>query len=380
MYKVDLPVDNSTDVAVERRRVAEAARQARIFNTRSRIIGLDLKALDLQVAEKNERKEMESQREKAFDMLMVTQGKALMAQQIEEEEMRTQLNRDLVQYRALQQRPEDSRDADLKFDHQGTVWSTVRISETDLGPASMQVFQGEGIKENEKRRAQMEKTERELRAQKEDNEKKRMESKHRELLQGKERRHEDLRAIHLDALEEECKKAACIALNNYNLAQAAEQAERQKMEHVRQEGEGFAEIWHTVASDMLTECPKASESLVGGAGGPRVLTDRWRGMTAEQLRDIEKERDEQRAQRERQRVIEKQQEAASGAQLLELARQAEEEERRHLDLQRERRVQMDKYNEQLAEEQRAHQEYLKKQVYTNKPTAHYFTQFNSSSR
>lgn len=66
MYKVDLPVDNSVDVAVERRRAAEAARQARIFNTRHRVMGLDLKALEQQVAENKEREEMAGQRERAF--------------------------------------------------------------------------------------------------------------------------------------------------------------------------------------------------------------------------------------------------------------------------------------------------------------------------
>lgn len=66
MYKVDLPVDNSADVAVESRRAAEAARQARIFNARNRVMGLDLQALERQVAERLEREEMEGQREKAF--------------------------------------------------------------------------------------------------------------------------------------------------------------------------------------------------------------------------------------------------------------------------------------------------------------------------
>lgn len=66
MYKVDLPVDNSADVAVERRRAAEAARQARIFNTRHRVMGLDLKALEQQVVENKEREEMAGQRERAF--------------------------------------------------------------------------------------------------------------------------------------------------------------------------------------------------------------------------------------------------------------------------------------------------------------------------
>lgn len=66
MYKVDLPVDQSTEKAVERRRAAEAARKSQIFNTRLRVMGLDLDALNQQVQEKKHQQNMERQRDKAF--------------------------------------------------------------------------------------------------------------------------------------------------------------------------------------------------------------------------------------------------------------------------------------------------------------------------
>lgn len=66
MYKVDLPVDNSAALAVERRRAAEAARQSRIFNPRNRVMGLDLHALNRQVAERREREEIEEESQKAY--------------------------------------------------------------------------------------------------------------------------------------------------------------------------------------------------------------------------------------------------------------------------------------------------------------------------
>lgn len=65
MYKVDLPVDESVQQAVERRRAAEAERKSRIFNTRNRVIGVDLRALHKQQEEKRERLEMEKQRDMA---------------------------------------------------------------------------------------------------------------------------------------------------------------------------------------------------------------------------------------------------------------------------------------------------------------------------
>ncbi|XP_071759386.2 RIB43A-like with coiled-coils protein 1 [Centroberyx gerrardi] len=374
MYKVDLPVDRSTDVAVERRRTAEAARRARIFNTRSRVMGLDLSALDQQVLEKTHQQNMERQQDKAFDKLRRSQDEALLQQERDEREKRAALHTDLTQYWAVHQRVEDSSDADLKCDLKGA--SRLTIPEAELGPASMQIFQGEGVGEEQKRRAQMEKTERDLRAQKEANEKRCMEDKHKEVFTGKELVHQDLRAVQLDALEDECKKAARIALSNYNHALAAERAEKLREQHMREEGESLAEMWHMVTSDMLTECPEAAARDLS----VRVLTDRWRGMSPEQLSAIRRERDEQRLERQKQREAEKILDAAWDFQCMKLSREVEEEEKRAAELQRERRIQLDQYNKQLASEQQAYQEYLNKQLYTNKPTVDYFGQFNTSSR
>jgi len=65
MYKVDLPLDQ-TIKAVERRRSAETARKARVFNTRLRVMGLDLDTLNHQVQVKKHQQDMEKQRDKAF--------------------------------------------------------------------------------------------------------------------------------------------------------------------------------------------------------------------------------------------------------------------------------------------------------------------------
>lgn len=71
MYKVDLPVDQSIKKAVDRRGSAEAARKARIFNTRLRVMGLDVDALNKQTEEKKHQQHMEMQRDKAFGKVML---------------------------------------------------------------------------------------------------------------------------------------------------------------------------------------------------------------------------------------------------------------------------------------------------------------------
>uniref|UniRef100_A0A672IHJ9 RIB43A-like with coiled-coils protein 1 n=1 Tax=Salarias fasciatus TaxID=181472 RepID=A0A672IHJ9_SALFA len=348
--KLDLP-DESADKAIQRRRAAEAARKARVFNTRLRVIGLDVDVLNQQVQQKKHQQSVEKQRDKAYDDLRICQDEALLQQDIEDKEKRASLQAGLAQYWATHQRLEDSRDADLKCGLKGA--SNLTLPESHLGPASMQIFQGEGIGEEQTRREQMKKTERDLRAQMDDNERKHMGDKHREMLMSREMANQDLRWLEQAALEEECKKAARMALDNYNQAlQAAKLKDHQR----REEQDNLAEMWHILTSDMMTE----SADLAMGGGTPQVLPDRWKGMSAEQLRSVYREREEQRREREVPPCF-----------------------HTHFsdnELQRERRVQMDQYNMQLAREQQAQQEYLNNKLYTNKPTKDYFQQFNRSSR
>ncbi|XP_038578509.1 RIB43A-like with coiled-coils protein 1 [Micropterus salmoides] len=378
MYKVDLPVDQSIEMAVERRRSAETTRRARIFNTQLRVMGLDLDALNQQVQEKKHQQNIEMQRDKAFDKLRKYHDEALLQQDIDGRQKRAALHTDLTQYWATDQCVEDSRDADLKCGLKGAC--RITIPEGELGPASMQIFQGEGIGEEQKRREQMKKTERDLQAQKEDNERRHVRDKHREMLVSKDLVHQDLRGVQLHALEEECKKATRIGLDNYNQALASERAEKLKEQQRREERENLAEMQHILTSDMMTERAKAAVRDVGGGRPPHILIDKWKGMSPEQLSAIHKEREEQRLERQRQRDAEKIQNAAWELQLLKLSREAEEEERKAAELRREKRLQTDRYNMQLAREQQAYEEYLNKKLYTNKPTKDYFYQFNTSSR
>jgi len=70
--------------------------------------------------------------------------------------------------------------------------------------------------------------------------------------------------------------------------QADEQTETLRERRRQEEGQSLAEIGHMVTCDMLTECPEAAER-----GPGRVLTDRWRGMTSQQLSTIHREREAQ---------------------------------------------------------------------------------------
>ncbi|CAJ1085234.1 RIB43A-like with coiled-coils protein 1 [Xyrichtys novacula] len=378
MYKVDLSVDQSINKAVERRRSAETARKARIFDTRLRVMGLDVDALNQQVHLKKQQQNMEMQRGKAFDKLRVWHDKALLQQEADEKKKRAAVHTDLTQYWSTHQRVEDSSDTDLKTGLRGAL--RITIPESELGPASMQIFNGEDVELEQRKKEQIRKTEEELRAQKEDNERRRREDKHREMLVNKMLVYEDLMGVQQRTQEEECKKAARIALDNYNHALAADQAQNLKEQHRQEERENLSEMWHTLTSDMMTECAEAVERQLGDGRPPKVQVEKWKGMRPEQLNEILREREKQRVEKQRQYEAEKVKKAAWEFQLLKQAREAEEEEKRGAELRREKRIQTDLYNMHLAREQQARQEYLDKKLYTNKPTKDYFYQFNTSSR
>uniref|UniRef100_A0A3P8UIU2 RIB43A-like with coiled-coils protein 1 n=1 Tax=Cynoglossus semilaevis TaxID=244447 RepID=A0A3P8UIU2_CYNSE len=346
MYKVDLPLNQSIEKAVERRRFAETVRKARIFNTRLRVMGVDVDALHQQVQEKKHQKDMEQRRDQYFDKLGEYHENLQLQQDTDERQKQEALHRDLVQYWATQQRMEDSRDADLKCGLKGA--SRITVQESELGPASMQVFQGEGVKEGQKKREEIKRTQTDLQAQKEENARRRMGNKHRENVRTREVMHEDLRNVQQAALVEECRRATRVALDNYNRALAAEQVENTREQQRREERENFAEIRHTLTSDMMTERAGAAETGLEGGIIPRVLTDRWKGLTPEQLSAIRREREAQCLERQRQRDAETIQDAAWDFQLMKLSTAAEDEETKTAELRRQRRIQMDQYNMQLA--------------------------------
>ncbi|KAH1187999.1 hypothetical protein KIL84_012387 [Mauremys mutica] len=187
----------------------------------------------------------------------------------------------------------------------------------------------------------------------------------------------DLRAQQLAQLEEECRRAKDLATADYNRAQAAEAAEQHRLARQRDQDDNQAEIHNHLTGQLLTEDPAVAESPLGPH---RILTDRWKGMSPKQVEAVWKAQEEQRQENQRLREAERQREAEWEAQRQLAARAAmalEEEERRaRLQL----RKGLDAYNQQLAQEQRAQQQYLQREVYTNPPSAQYHLQFNTSSR
>jgi len=71
MYKLDLPIDMKEAAAIERRRNQEEQRKARIFNSKTRQIGVDEQALKQQIKDRHQQEERERRRHEAFGLFMI---------------------------------------------------------------------------------------------------------------------------------------------------------------------------------------------------------------------------------------------------------------------------------------------------------------------
>lgn len=78
-------------------------------------------------------------------------------------------------------------------------------------------------------------------------------------------------------------------------SQAREREEKERLHKQQQLDDNMTEIANHVFGDVLTENPAVAQSAFGPH---RVITDRWKGMSPQQLEDIRKQQDLQRIEKE----------------------------------------------------------------------------------
>ncbi|XP_077327736.1 RIB43A-like with coiled-coils protein 2 isoform X1 [Lithobates pipiens] len=379
MYKLDLPADPKGAAAIERRRNMEQQRQSRIFNAKVRTIGVDVPMLERQMEERKAMERLERARDQAFDADRQRCDKIAMMLEQRESQIARDLDKAVLKFREQHQQPGTRREYDLYDPDALKKERPARVGDHDprCGPASLQKLAGEDLSEKERRKLQTELSRKWLSEQKEERKRSEVQKKYADELYDKKRVELDERALHLTKMEEECLKAVNMAVTNINQALAMESSERRKLEKQQEEENNFAEIYNHLTGDMLTENPAMATSCYGPH---RVVPDRWKGMSPEQLKSILEIQEQQQQEKQRLKEEKKQEEVEWDRQRMLAARAAMTLEQQEEELNREIRKRVDQYNQQLSREQRAHLEYLEKVVYTNNPTAHYHSQFNTTSR
>lgn len=379
MYKLDLPVDYKEAAAIERRRNMEEQRKSRIFNAKTRTIGVDLQALEQQKKDKRQQEEYERKRSEAFATDAVRNDKISQLLEKRQQQDVFELNRALNEFRTLHQQPDSRREFDLYDPDYLKKDKPARVSDDDprCGISSIQKFEGEDLNSKARNKYQQEQLREWSLEQQREREQARINQQQADRLYELKMKELDARAMDLQKAEEECRRNINLATTDYNNALARERAEKERLQRQQELDDNMTEIANHVFGDVLTENPAVAQSAFGPH---RVITDRWKGMSPQQLEDIRKQQENQRLEKERLAQEQKLRDLEHDRQRLANARAAmlleREMERKREELNR----RLADENRRLAQEQTSHKDFLDKEVYTNPPTAAYFMQFNTSTR
>lgn len=379
MYKLDLPIDYKEAAAIERRRNMEEQRKSRIFNSKTRTIGVDMQALQQQQADKQQQEEYERKRAMAFASDAIRNDKITQLMEQRQNQDVFELNRAVNEFRTLHQQPDSRREFDLydpdylKKDKPG------RVSDDDprCGISGLQKFDGEDLNSKARNKYQQEQLrEWAIEQANEKDQAKRNQAQADHLYELK-MRELDMRAMDLQKAEEQCRNAINVATTDYNKALSRERDERERLKKQQTLDDNMTEIANHVFGDTLTENPAIAQSAFGPH---RVIADRWKGMSPQQLEDIRQQQDKQRLEKERLKQEQDLRDKEFDRQRLANARAAMLLEREQQRKQDELQCRQADENRRLAQEQTSHKEFLDKEVYTNPPNAAYFMQFNTSTR
>ncbi|XP_002831309.2 RIB43A-like with coiled-coils protein 2 [Pongo abelii] len=375
---VALPRDLRQDANLAKRRHAELCRQKRVFNARNRIIGGDTEAWDVQVHDQKIKEATEKARHETFAAEMRQNDKIMCILENRKKRDRKNLCRAINDFQQSFQKPETRREFDLSDPLALKKDLPARQSDNDVRNtiSGMQKFMGEDLNFHERKKLQEEQNREWSLQQQREWKNARAEQKCAEALYTETRLQFDETAKHLQKLEGTTRKAVCASVKYFNKSQAIESIERKKQEKKQEQEDNLAEITNLLRGDLLSENPQQAASSFGPH---RVVPDRWKGMTQEQLEQIRLVQKQQvqeklRLQEEKhQRDLDWDQQRIQGARATLLF---ERQQRRQ---QRDLRRALDSSNLSLAKEQRLQKKYMN-EVYTNQPTGDYFTQFNTGSR
>lgn len=379
MYKLDLPIDMREHAAIQRRKNAEMQRQSRIFNARVRTVGVDLQGLESQVLDRKMKEEEERRRAAAFAADMSRNDKiTCMLQQRQENDIRS-LNVLQNEFRKENQKPYTTREWDLNDPDSLKKDKPARVRDDDprCGVSSIQKFVGEDLNSPDRKQLQQEQLREWSKAQTREKQQEKSNLDQANRLYDLKAREMDQRACDLARAETECRRAINMATKDYNLALKKEKEAKDDQDKTQELDDNFTEISNHVFGDMLTENPAVAQSAFGSH---RVITDRWKGMSPAQLEEIRYIQKQQMLEKEKLKQEEEERDREWERLRLTQAKAGLLMERQIERTQKSLNKDLAGNNLKLSGEQKTHLEYIDKEVYTNKPTAGYFMQFNTSSR
>ncbi|KAJ3028262.1 UNVERIFIED_CONTAM: Protein Tax-1 [Siphonaria sp. JEL0065] len=385
MYKVEIPIDRLQQAAINRRQKLDEERKKRIFDPKTRIFGIDVKALDEQLRIKNEINEFDRQRDAAYHQYSTYTNQILTLMDDQTALARRTHLKNMNDFRESNQQPWQGRDFDLDDPQALKKDYPARIGDEDprCGVSGMQKFEGEDLGVKEREREQKEQMR--VWVEKEMWEKRRREQAEAEAK----RRYEEYQhniAMKAGALNQAMKNAK-LEQNKWTLSLtsiwcvsllfcAALKKQREYEDRELTLQQNMQEIINSVNGVFLTETPNVTNIK----GGHKVRVDLFKGITKEQKMEVLQVQAYQRNENERKREAARNEEARYALQEASKNRALILLEREKNRQAREVALQMRKENERKAVEDRNRQTYIDKVLYTNPPTDAYHSQFNTTSR
>lgn len=353
----------------EHRQRQEAQRKERIFNARTRIIGIDKDALERDVKEKQQRQADERNEELCYAKELQNQCDIINNQLKDLKIERLRLESAVNEYRMRNQRKEQTREYDLndpKYMEKAT---------------SFQGFQWLGEDPNNSHRLYLQKQQQKSWLEQQMDERNQVkgntckaDADMEKLMIDHQQRLDEIDESERRLRHEVQRKTA---LYNSELAQQKKLKEIQ-LKHQR-ENDNLAEIMNNLTSDMLLETKEIAMTS-NLLGGNRICVDMYRGMTDEQLHAIRVEQRQQIEEKQKKLAKEKEIEAHYDDSLRMrckmLSLEDEEKQRKRQQL----LTEQNEINARLIQEQRQRNQYLNTELYTFTPSQEYFEQFNTTTR
>ncbi|XP_044049381.1 RIB43A-like with coiled-coils protein 2 [Siniperca chuatsi] len=361
MDNVELLSDRIARTSLQRRRNRETKRQERIFNDKVRTIGVDKEALDMQVKEKKKQAEAEKEKQNARDANVLHNSKVaclLHSRQVKE---KCAMEKATVNYRHQHQQPWSQREFDLN--------DPDRCRKTDLGDVQVMLpgLVGEDPDSKSRRQRQREQLREWLIQQQSEQAAERHQRKLEEQRYDQSRVEMDNKALQLQSLDMERRKAAAIATKEYNLAKIEETR--------RQDGERNDEDNRAdTMQGRLTGID--AEPTLGMVRVPGLCPSTDRRAPPESLQEIIQFQKYQIEEKKRMELEKKQEEEQHDRIRLDSARTALLIERQQARLNKQLRRHLDSTNIKLAETHKQQKPDIERGCIDDS----FFSKFNTCSR
>lgn len=370
--------EEKEQLIIQRRRLAEEERKKRIFNPKIRQIGIDVNAIEEQVREKKEIEKKEQEREQFFDTQMLLHSKYGQVLDRKRNAERKNHLKEMNEFRIKEQKKEFAREFDLNDPDFLKKQMPPRISDDDpqLSVSGMQKFDGEDLTKKERIIAQKAQLHAWIQQQIKENYLK-------QELDEAERKQWEMKMEEMNNIVRELEKQRRLlklekekAVKEYNVELSIAKKEKELEEMEREELEKLEEISNMLKSDFLNENLEITFNVNDKR---RFKPYHMKSFTPEQYEEIQKTREKQLLEKE----LTKKKESTERELL---AFQERQYYKTKLMLEREKERTKRRENEELASIHKMQSEEMKERtraindLYSNKVTEDFFSQFGTSSR